>query len=78
MADSALRRHRLRKRAYRARMWRAVAYIPDPTAPNGRRREVAGRTAAVTLDGLSRFIREHEARGHAVDVSRLTSIEDFL
>lgn len=52
----------------RPRPFRAIAYTPDWTSPNGRRRVVAGRTAAVTRAGLDRWIRAHEAKGNVVDV----------
>lgn len=71
-------RARGRARTYRARLWRAVAFVPDPTAPNGRRRELAGQTSATTQDGLTRFVNAHRRRGHAVDVFRLTELEELL
>lgn len=69
---------RAARRAYRPRPWRAVAYVPDPTAPNGRRREIAGRASALTEDGLTRFRSSHRRAGHAVDVFRLTGLEELL
>lgn len=71
-------RARARRRVYRPRAWRAVAYVPDPTAPQGRRRELAGRTAATTPDGLARFKLAHEAQGHAVDVFKVAGLEELL
>lgn len=62
----------------RPRPYRAVAFIPDPTAPNGRRRTVAGRTAACSPDGLAAFIAKHTAAGNAVTCFRVLSIEDVL
>lgn len=64
------------RRAYRGRPWRAIAYVVDPWAPHGRRRQVAGRASAATADGLTRFLNAHRRQGHAVDVLRVTSIED--
>ena len=69
---------RARRRASRPRPWRAVAFIPDPTAPNGRRREVAARAAATTEEGLARFRLEHRLAGHAVDVVRVSDLEELL
>lgn len=51
-----------------ARPWRAIAYRPDALAPNGRKREVTGRTAAATRAGLDRFVDQHETAGDVVDV----------
>jgi hypothetical protein len=59
----------------RPRLWRAIAYVPDQTAPNGRRRAVAGRVAACTPDGLSRWILEQRRRGNVVDVIRVHDLE---
>lgn len=64
------------RRTYRRRPWRAVAYVPDATAPHGRRRVVAGRASACTEDGLARFRLEHRRAGHAVDVFRIDSLEE--
>ena len=50
------------------RPWRATAFVVDPLAPHGRRREVAARAYALTRAGLDRFVARHEAAGHAVDV----------
>lgn len=66
------------RRQCRRRPWRAIAYVVDPTAPNGRRRLVAGRVAAATPDGLTRWLNAHRTAGHAVDVYRVASIEDVL
>lgn len=66
------------RRRGRPRPWRAIAYAVDAEAPNGRRREVAGRTAASTQDGLTRFVSTHRQAGDAVDVFRVVSIEDLL
>lgn len=54
----------------RERPWRATAFIPDPTGQTlaGRKRVVAGRTAAKTEAGLARFVTQHEGLGHVVDV----------
>lgn len=57
------------------RPWRAVAYVVDPTSPNGRRREVAGRTAARTRDGLDAFVLKHQRLGHPLDVFEVLAIE---
>jgi hypothetical protein len=57
-----------------ARPWRAIAYRPDALAPNGRKREVTGRTAAASEDGLARFIDQHEAAGDVVDVWKVQSL----
>jgi hypothetical protein len=62
----------------RERPWRAIAYVPDAQAPNGRRRHVAGRVAACTADGLTRWITSHRRAGHVIDVFRVSSIEDVL
>lgn len=59
----------------RPRLWRAIAYVPDETAPNGRRRKVAGRVAACTPDGLSRWILEQRRRGNVVDVLHVPDLE---
>lgn len=45
-----------------------MAFKPDATAPNGRRRLVTGRTSACTEDGLQAFIERHEGAGDVVDV----------
>lgn len=45
-----------------------MAFRPDPTAPNGRKRDVVGRTSACTQAGLSGFLRRHQEQGHVVDV----------
>lgn len=57
-----------------SRPWRAIAYAPDWTAPRGRRRVVVGRVAAGSRAGLDRFVNEHRAAGHAVDVIELIPI----
>lgn len=66
-----------RKRTYKPRPWRAVAFVPDPSAPNGRRREIAGKTSATTEDGLIRFVRRHRAAGHKLDVFRVQGIDEL-
>jgi hypothetical protein len=60
------------------RPWRAIAYRPDPLAPNGRKRDVTGRTSATTEQGLNRFVNQHEAAGDVVDRWRVSTIEDHL
>lgn len=60
------------------RPWRAIAYRPDAIAPNGRKREVTGRTSASTEAGLARFVARHEAAGDVVDRWQVQSIEDLL
>ena len=74
---SPARARRARSTA-RRRPWRAIAYVVDPVAPNGRRREVAGRVAASTQDGLARFVTAHRLAGDAVDVFRVSSIDEVL
>jgi hypothetical protein len=59
----------------RRRPWRAIAYVVDPTSPNGRRREVAGRTAAVKREGLDEFIKRHRRAGHPLDVYEVLAID---
>lgn len=61
----------------RERPWRATAFIPDPTGQTlaGRRRVVAGRTAAKTKAGLTRFTEEHEGLGHVVDVVEVLPLQ---
>lgn len=59
----------------RRRPWRAVAFKPDPTAPNGRKREVTGRTAACTPDGLNGFIRRQTLAGNVVDTLKVLELE---
>lgn len=61
----------------RERPWRATAFVPDPTGQGlaGRKREVAGRAAAKTRDGLARFITRHEAQGHAIDVVEVRPLD---
>lgn len=49
------------------RPWRAIAYVPDATAPNGRKRAVAGRAAAATPTGLRSFVQRQLAAGNVVD-----------
>lgn len=58
----------------RRRPWRAVAYIPDATAPQGRKREVAGQTAACEQEGLDAFKDRHTEQGHVVDVVHLETL----
>lgn len=60
----------------RRRPWRAIAYVPDFTAPNGRRRVVAGRVAACTPDGLTAWINRQRQAGNVVDVIRVHSLEE--
>lgn len=62
----------------RRRPWRAIAYVVDPWAPQGRRRAVAGRVSACTADGLTRWVNAQRAKGHAVDVYRVGALEDAL
>lgn len=62
-----------------ARPFRAIAYVPDPTGQvTGRSRAVAGRTAAKTRPGLDRFVDEHLAKGHAVDLTEVLDLLDEL
>lgn len=58
----------------RRRPWRAVAYVPDATAPQGRKRAVAGQTAACTQEGLADFLTRHHEQGHVVDVIHLEAL----
>lgn len=62
------------------RPFRAVAYIPDPTGQTaaGRKREVAGRTAAKTLEGLKPFILRHQAQGHIVHLEEVLDMLEGL
>lgn len=60
-----------------SRPWRAIAYKPDALAPNGRKREVTGRTSAATEQGLAGFIERHEADGDLIDSWRVQSIDDL-
>lgn len=62
------------------RPFRAVAFIPDPTGQGtaGRKREVAGRAAAKTLDGLIPFITRHEAQGHVVHLEEVLDMLEGL
>ncbi len=62
----------------RRRPWRAVAWVPDATAPNGRQRLCGGRTAAVTRDGLDRFIESHEGMGQVVEVIEVLDIPGVI
>jgi hypothetical protein len=71
-------RARRARRAGRPRPWRAIAYVVDPVAPNGRRREVAGRVSAATQDGLTRWVNAHRLAGDAVDVYRVGSFDEVL
>jgi hypothetical protein len=59
----------------RPRLWRAIAYVPDRTAPNGRRRLVAGRVAACTPDGLNTWIAKQRRAGNVVDVMHVKALE---
>lgn len=61
----------------RERPWRAIAYVPDPTGQTvaGRKRVVAGRTAAKTREGLAGFIARQEAQGNVVDVFTVDPID---
>lgn len=52
----------------RKRPWRAVAYKPDATAPNGRARAVTGQVAACSRVGLRAFVQRQQAAGNVVDV----------
>lgn len=60
------------------RRWRAIAYVPDPTAPNGRRRTVAGRAAAATPDGLTAWINRQRRAGNVVDTYTVASLDELL
>lgn len=62
----------------RRRPFRATAFVPDPTAPNGRKREVAGRVAAASRSGLDRFVNAHRAAGHEVDVVEILDLLDEI
>lgn len=62
----------------RRRPFRATAFVPDPTAPNGRRREVAGRAAACSRAGLDAFVARHEAAGHEVDLVEILDLLDEI
>lgn len=59
----------------RRRPWRAVAFVPDATAPTGRKRELAGRTAACTREGLQPFLDRHVALGHVCDVLEVQPLQ---
>lgn len=59
----------------RGRPWRALAFRPDATAPYGRKRELMGRTAACTREGLQAFVSRHEDQGHVVDVLEVQPLE---
>lgn len=61
----------------RRRPWRAVAYKPEATAPNGRTREVAGRASACTEEGLDNFIASHVLAGNVVDVCEVQPFDLF-
>lgn len=61
----------------RRRPWRAVAYKPDPTAPNGRSREVTGRTAACTEEGLAEFVLRQVDAGNVVDLYEVQPFDLF-
>lgn len=61
----------------RRRPWRAIAYRPDPTAPNGRKRGVVGRTSACDRGGLQAFIDRQEADGNVVDVIEVQPLDLF-
>lgn len=58
------------------RPWRAIAYVPDPVAPNGRRREVAGRAAAATPTGLGAWVARQRAAGNVVDKYRVGTLDE--
>lgn len=60
----------------RRRPWRAIAFVVDPTAPQGRRRTVAGRVAACSPEGLDRFVDRHRDQGNAVDVFEVPELPD--
>lgn len=60
----------------RRRPWRAIAYVPDFTAPQGRRRVVAGRVAATTPDGLTAWLNRQRSAGNQVAVFRVSTLED--
>jgi hypothetical protein len=54
-----------------------VAYKPDPTAPNGRTREVTGRAAACTEEGLADFVLRHVEAGDVVDLVEVQPFDVF-
>lgn len=62
----------------RPRPYRAIAYVPDVTAPNGRRRQVAGRVAACTPEGLEAWIARQTAAGNVVDRLEVHGMFDTL
>lgn len=62
----------------RPRPFRAIAFVPDETAPNGRRREVAGRVAACTREGLDAWITRQVAAGNVVDVIEVLDLLDEI
>lgn len=57
------------------RPFRAIAFVPDWTAPNGRRRVVAGRVAACTREGLDRWVDAQLAAGNDVDVIEVVPLD---
>lgn len=54
-----------------------MAYKPDATAPNGRTREVTGRAAACTEDGLADFVARHVEAGDVVDLYEVQPFDMF-
>lgn len=58
------------------RPWRAIAYVVDPLAPQGRKRAVAGRAAAATPGGLRDWCARQLAAGHAVDRYRVGTLDE--
>lgn len=58
------------------RPWRATAHRPNPYG--GRRRQLVGRAAARTEDGLARFVDQHSAAGDAVATWRVQALEEEL
>lgn len=55
------------------RPWRAVAYLP--TIP-GLPALAAGRTSAVTEEGLAAFITRHREQGHTLTVWEVPPLPD--
>lgn len=54
-----------------------MAYRPDATAPNGRTREVTGRAAACTEDGLADFVLRQVTAGNVVDMHEVQPFDVF-
>jgi hypothetical protein len=53
------------------RPWRAAAYLPNPAG----RPVSGGRTSAVTLAGLARWVQDKRARGWTVKVWQVLPLE---